>query len=91
MLPPQQLVLLRQLRRRFLDLALELRRSLFQAFEETRLVEGFGEVVQDRHHPDELALLRENGARQGLDRKRLSRRGVGQVNFTAVALLTASA
>ena len=65
-LPPQQLVLLRQLRGRLLHLALEFGRRLLQLLVEPRLVDRLGQVVQDRDDPDELALLGEDRARPAL-------------------------
>ena len=59
-LPAEQLVLLGQLGRRFLDLALELGGRLLQLLEQARLLHRLGEVVEDRDDPHQLALLRQD-------------------------------
>ena len=60
---------------------------LLQLLVEARLLDRLGEVVQDRHDPDQLALLRQDRAGQRLDRQRPAGRRIGQLNLAAIALL----
>ena len=72
-LPAQQLVLLRELGGRLLNLALELVRRLLQLLVEPRLFDRLASVVQDRDDRHQLAVLRQDLAGDRLDRQRPGR------------------
>jgi len=59
-LPPEQLILLRDVGGRRLDLPLELVRSLFELLVEVGLFERLAAVVEDGDHGGQLAVVRQD-------------------------------
>ena len=64
--------------------------ALLQLFEQARLFDRLGQVVQDRHDPHQLALLRQDLPCQALDRRWPAADRIGQLDLTAIALLAAA-
>ena len=77
-LAPQQLVLLRDVGCRRLNLAFELVRGLLQLLVQPRLFDRLAAVVEDRHHGRQLTVLGQHLSRDGLDRHRLAGFGIAQ-------------
>ena len=88
-LAAQQLVLLRDVGGRRLDLPLELVRRLLQLLVEPRLLERLAPIVQDRDDRRQLAVLGQHLAGDRLDRHRLAGPRIDQADLADAALIGA--
>ena len=88
-LPPQQLVLLRDVGGRRLNLPLELVRRLLQLLVELRLLDRFAPIVQDRDDGGQLAVLGQDLAGDRFDRHRLAGLRIDQADLADAALVGA--
>ena len=88
-LAAQQLVLLRDVGGRRLNLPLELVRRLLQLLVELRLFDRLAAVVEDRHDRGQLAVLGQNLAGDRLDRHRLAGLRIDQPDFADAPLIGA--